>query len=370
MNPPRRRASDQRRGLYPLLITLGLVLVLAFLVFRYFLLIFTVAASVGLLLAPVQRRLTRWLRGRPALASGLLVVAVTLVILVPTLISMVLLGNQAGAFADWLRPRVQISELQRLWTEILPGRFPWLCELPSEGQDQVMSLVAGTLSEVVTGTNRLIRGILAGLTSALFDLLLFLMMLFFLLKDGGRLRAQFRRVSPFSESQEDEILDHVGRTVKGVLEAMVLVPFAQGLIAMLGFFLFGLPSPVLWGVGVMLAALVPILGSPLGWIPAVVYLAATGEPWRALGMLGYGVLVISTTDNVVKPLVLQEAARIHPMLGFLSILGGFLSFGPLGFMVGPVVLSLVLSALRIYRLDVLHHPVLVRAGDDSTGEQA
>ena len=179
------------------------------------------------------------------------------------------------------------------------------------------------------------------------------MMLFFLLRDGGRLRAEIRRISPFSGEQENQIADHIGRTVKGVLQAMVMVPVAQGLVAYLGFLIFGVPAPLLWSVMVVLAALIPLVGSPLAWIPACGYLFFYAATWQWVGMLLYGALLISTIDNVIKPLLLRDAARIHPLLGFLSILGGLLSFGPMGFLVGPVIASLVLSALRIYRLDVL-----------------
>ena len=88
-------------------------------------------------------------------------------------------------------------------------------------------------------------------------------------------------------------------------------------------------------------------------MPAVVYLFLIGETWASVGLLFYGLVLISGIDNVVKPMILQGGAQIHPLLGFLSILGGVLAFGFHGFLVGPVILSLVLSAIRIYRLAVL-----------------
>jgi len=181
-------------------------------------------------------------------------------------------------------------------------------------------------------------------------------MLFFLLRDGPRLRDEIRGVSPLSERQESLILDHLARTVKGVLQAMVVVPLAQGVLALGGFLLFGVPVPLLWSLMVVLAALIPLVGSPLGWVPACLYLFWNGETWQWVGMTLYGVLLISTIDNFAKPILLRDTAQIHPLLGFLSILGGVFAFGPLGFLVGPVILSLVLSALRIYRLDILRQP--------------
>jgi predicted PurR-regulated permease PerM len=319
---------------------------------------------VAVLLSPLDQRLTRALGNRHGLSAGVLVVVVTVAIFAPIFVSSIVLGNQTVAFFASIGPRLQLSELQRLWTETLPERIPWLKQAQRDAAPQVAAILAGVLSQVTTWANRFLQGVVAGLTQAFFELLVFLLMLFFLLKDGGKLKREVKRVSPFSSVQEDEILAHVARTVKGVLLAMVVVPMAQGFLAMIGFWVFGVPSPVLWGVAVVFAALVPLIGSPLGWVPAVGYLFFEGRTGAALGMLAFGILVISMIDNIIKPMVLAEAARIHPMLGFLSIIGGILSFGPLGFLVGPVVLSLVLSALRIYRSDIL------RPHADGSGEIA
>jgi predicted PurR-regulated permease PerM len=128
---------------------------------------------------------------------------------------------------------------------------------------------------------------------------------------------------------------------------------AQGILAGIGFMMFGVPSPFVWGTAVILAATVPLVGSPLGWLPAVAWLLLKGQTGPALGLLVYSTVVVSGSDNVIKPLLLRGTARIHPLLGFLSIVGGVLAFGVFGFLIGPVILSLVLSAIRIYRLDVL-----------------
>jgi predicted PurR-regulated permease PerM len=350
----RRRKDDSRRLLYPLVAWLLVVAVLAFLVFRHFLATFTVAASVAILMAPLQRRVTQLLRGRSSVAAGLLVLLTTVVILVPILVSAGILSQQAVTFFEWVRPRVQPAALEALYRDVLPARYPWLQGWLRFDEQEATQAVSSVLSGAAAAANRVIQGTVAGLTSAILDLFLFLLILFFLLRDGGALRTELRGVSPLSLTQEREIVEHLERTVRGVTKAMFIVPFAQGFVAMLGFALFGVPSPVLWGVVVSLAALIPILGSPLGWVPAVVYLFLQGEAWPTVGMLLYGIVVISGLDNVLKPMVLKGAAQIHPLPAFLATLGGLFAFGPLGFLIGPVILSLVLSAIRIYRMDVLH----------------
>jgi predicted PurR-regulated permease PerM len=344
----------RRDVLMPLLITLGLILLLAFWVFRPFILDFAVAACVALLLSPAQRRLAAALGGHPGLAAATLVLATTALILVPVLTSLFVLVQQASVFLDWVRshPVVGPEALQRLWQE-LPQRYPGLRAWIVWLQAQVSPGVEGGLAQLAGGASGLLQGILGRVTHAVADLGLFLLMLFFLLRDGGRLKSELRPVSPFSEQQEGLVFEHLESTIKGALQAVIVVPVVQGVLSGIGFMLFGVPSPFVWGTAVILAATVPIAGSPLGWLPAVGYLFFQGQTGAGIGLAAYCIVVVSGSDNVVKPMLLRGTARIHPLLGFLSILGGVLAFGVFGFLIGPVVLSLVLSAIRIYRLDVL-----------------
>jgi predicted PurR-regulated permease PerM len=348
--------SERRRRdlLIPLLAALAFILLLAFHVFRPFVLVFAVAACVALLLGPAQRRLSALLRGRRGLAAATLVIVTGVLILIPVLTSLFLLTRQATLVLQWLRtqPVVQPEELARLWDQ-LPRNYPNLASWILYVQGRVAPVLSQGLAQLSGGADDLLRGALARVTHAVVDLGLFLLMLFFLLRDGVRLRAELRPVSPFSEAQERQIFEHLERTIKGALQAVVVVPVIQGILAGIGFTIFGVPSPLVWGTAVILAATVPLVGSPLGWVPACVYLLLRGASGPALGLFVYCLLVVSGSDNVIKPLLLRGSARIHPLLGFLSIVGGVLAFGVFGFLIGPVVLSLVLSAIRIYRLDVL-----------------
>ncbi len=338
--PPTRR-----RDTIALVVAMAVILLLSYLVFRSFLIDIAVAGSVAVLLNPLHVRLTRLLR-RQAWASALLLsFACVAALLLPVLTAVTVMGRQAVGFVEWSAPKLQPDELRALIQERLPERYPSLRRIDSNTVSQVVS---GALSRLVSGLNQLVQGIVGRLTSALLDFLLFAMLVFFFLRDGPPIRQVIRAISPLSEQQEHDIFEHLGRTVKGVVQAMVLVPLAQGIVAWPAFAMLGVPSPLLWSFGVVLAAFVPILGSPLGWVPAVVYLFLNGATSSATILLVYGVVVISGIDNVVKPMVLRGAAQIHPLLAFLATIGGLLSFGAAGFLVGPVVLSLLLSALRIY----------------------
>jgi predicted PurR-regulated permease PerM len=350
---PAKTARSWRTRI-PLFVVLLLVVLLAFAVFRYFLLTFVVAGSVALMLAPLQRYLTRRLGGRRWLAAGLLVTLVTIAIALPVVAYGSLLAQQAMAFVAWVRPWLEPAAFEKLWREELPRRYPfvmaWVRQSTGGG---AMPAASTVLSAILTEVNHAAQSMLTSFAVGLVDLGIFLMLVFFLLRDGDDLRDAVRGISPLTRGQETEMLNHLTNTVKGVLQSMVIVPLVQGLAALVGFLIFGVPSPVLWSVMVVLAAVIPIIGSPLAWVPAGVYLLIQGREPQGIGVLIYGTVVIAGVDNIVKPLILKGAARIHTMLGFLSVLGGVYAFGVKGLIAGPVILSLVLSAYRIYRYDVL-----------------
>jgi predicted PurR-regulated permease PerM len=334
----------------PLVAYLVVVAALALVVCRYFLLTFTVAAAVALLLAPYQDRLARRLGGRQGLAAALVVLVCAFAVVLPLLVYGALLTHQALGVIEWARPQLEPEALDRLWRETLPARYPllmrWLARAQGAGAPEL-------LSRALALANEFGRDLLVVAVETATDVSIFLMLLFFLLRDGSQLRDVVRGVSPLTRGQETEMVDHLTRTTKGVLLAMVLVPLVQGLVALPAFWALGLPAPLVWSMMTILAALVPFVGTPLVWVPAGLFLLLTGSTGRGFGMLLYGAIVIASVDNLLKPLILKGAAEVHTMLAFLFAFGGLLAFGAKGLVAGPVILSLVISAYRVYRYDVL-----------------
>ena len=335
--------SRQDIGALPLAAYLLAIAILGFVVFGPFLVTFAVAASTALLLAPAHRWLARAAGGRTTVAAAAVVVMCAVVFTALILTYAALLRTQARALLESAAPLLQPGAAERWWSKTLVSRYPRLPVPP--------------LSEVVSGLaamgSRLLREGAMRAGNTLLHLGLFFMMLFFLLRDGPALGTEIRAVSPFSRAQEGDMVRHLSATVRAGMLALVLVPVAEALTAVVGFAIFGLPAPFFWGAMVGFAGLIPVVGTPLAWVPAGLYLLASGPPWRGVGLLLWGALVIGMVGHVVKPLVLRGGAQIHPLLGFLAILGGLFAFGPAGLIVGPVILSLAMSALRIYRYDIL-----------------
>jgi len=348
-----------------LLVTLGVVLYLTWEVFRYFVLMFATAAPMAILMTPTQERLTAGLGNRRTLAALVLLIWTLLIVAIPFTAILTLLGGQAVNFFSWLGPQLEPAKVQTLLRETLPSKIPWFGPMWDTLEPYIAPTAAGLLSQMSQGVQVLLRQLATGLGATVVEISFFFLFLFFFLRDGRLILAFMRSFSPLSAEQEKRVTDHLVATSRGAILGVLVVPLAQGASAMLGYWILGVPNALLWGSVTVFACLIPLLGAPIVWVPIGIFLFFNGPAWKAIALLVYGTAVISSIDNVLKPMLLSGAARVHPLLGFLSVIGGTLAFGPAGLLVGPLVLSLAISALHIYRTDFL-----VRWGPSGAGTVA
>jgi predicted PurR-regulated permease PerM len=172
--------------------------------------------------------------------------------------------------------------------------------------------------------------------------------IFYFLRDGELIGKAMMRLSPLKSV--DEL--HVYRRFKEVSWAIFYGTFisagAQGLLAGLGFWIFGLAAPVLWGVIMGFLSLIPLLGPYIIFIPAAIFLFFTKSLALTIGFLIYNIILVSSIDNVIKPLVIGDKVKIHPLLILLSILGGLKFFGIVGIVYGPLIIAILITLTHIY----------------------
>jgi len=187
---------------------------------------------------------------------------------------------------------------------------------------------------------------LGGVTSILITGLLVTIFLYFLLRHGedwiGRLAVLIPLDPRITAGLFNTVRDSVVANVNGVLA----VAAAQGLLLCLGFWFVGLRSPVLWGAIGGLASIVPVVGSPLVWVPVVIAFVLTGSYWKALLLGLWGALIVGSADNVLRPFVVGARDKQHPMLIALAAIGGTYAFGVLGILLGPLLVSLAAAVLK------------------------
>ncbi len=171
---------------------------------------------------------------------------------------------------------------------------------------------------------------------------------YFFLVDGPSMIRTLMRLSPLDDSYERQLLSEFDKTSRAVVLASIASATAQGTLAAIAFYFCGLQSIVLLFMATCLMALIPFLGAASVWIPCAIYVGTVDQRWgTAICLAIYGALVVSSIDNVIKAYVLQGHSQIHPLFALLSVLGGVHVFGPIGILVGPMVVVFLQTLLEI-----------------------
>jgi predicted PurR-regulated permease PerM len=176
-----------------------------------------------------------------------------------------------------------------------------------------------------------------------FALMMFI--LFFAIRDSERMFRALRALVPLEEREKRQLFEHLASVTRALVYGTGVTAIVQGTLIALGFAVVGLPSPVVFGVLAALAALVPLAGTPVVWVPAVIVLAVQGRWTAALILLLWGGFV-TTIDNFLRPWLVSGRAEIGALTVFLGVLGGVAAFGPIGLILGPLVLALALALVR------------------------
>ena len=171
--------------------------------------------------------------------------------------------------------------------------------------------------------------------------------IFYLFKQGDGLVFRLKRLLPLKKVHSKSIFDQLSDVTYAVIYGHILVSGIQALLGMAALWAFGVSSPILWGFVMFFFALIPFMGTPIVWVPAVLYKAFSNHPMQALGLLISG-LFISIIDNFIKPKIVSGKANVHPVLVLLGVIGGFSVFGLIGIILGPVILSIFMTFIQIY----------------------
>jgi predicted PurR-regulated permease PerM len=309
------------------------------------------ALFIAFLIHPLHVRLTRVLRGRSALSAALLTVAVLILLLGP----MAALGaafaaqvgellRQAQGYAAEHRP----SELADLaGVPLLGPALAWLQDSAGFSLAQLEQWAVEGLNTVLKALASLGRQAFLGALGTVIGFALMMFILFFAIRDGKRLFETLRSLVPMTPAERARLVDHLAAVTRAMVYGTGVTALTQGALVAIGFAIVGLPSPIVFGVLAALFALVPLAGTPVVWVPAVVVLALQGRYYAALFLLLWGGFV-TTIDNVLRPWLVSGRAEIGALTVFLGVLGGIAAFGPIGVILGPLVLALAIALIRFY----------------------
>ena len=320
-----------------------------FLIFSGFLAPIIWAVILAMLFSPLYRVVLDWCRGRETLAAFVLTLLITTVIVLPTISLSSVITREAASLYQRTSEYVSSGELNAHIQRLRESRLGRLVDR-LEGYEIDWGTAArssvDTASGLIVGQVTLVA---RNVAVFLFDFTIMLFTLFFLFRDGERMVRALRDVIPMDPGHKDAIFSVLYQTLSAVTQGMVATSLAQGLLTWVALWALGLPYTAFLGVLAAVLSLVPFVGAAGVWIPATIYLFATGEVARAVILLIYGSIVISMVDNVLRPLLIGGQTRLPTLFLFFGILGGVQVYGALGLFLGPVLLAIVMAFIRIYQ---------------------
>ena len=309
---------------------------------------------LGALLAglfyPLYRLITRLVGGRQSLGAVLSLLVLFILVLVPVTAFLGIVVQQALSVSDeaipWLRQHLGTATTFNLH-DWLVQRFPALADyIPSQEQllQHVGTAAKSTGAFLVTVLSRMTA------TTAAFILNLFVMLyaMFFFFKDGKKILERIFYYLPLNDEDETRMLARFTSITRATIKGTVVIGIIQGTLAGVAFWMAGIQGAAFWGTIMTILSIVPGIGAALVWVPAVIILFINGQYLAATLLLAWCAAVVGTIDNFLRPALVGRDAKMPDLLILIGTLGGLFLFGPIGFIVGPIVCGLFLTVWDIY----------------------
>ena len=312
---------------------------LLWLMYSPFITALALAAAIVTICYPLYKRILNYTPGRnQTLASLFTTLVVLVIVILPLMWLTSVLFSEAVSVYSILSDRQfsaseQLDELENLIASFAPALEIDFQQYLRQGAEWF----AGNLGALFAGT-----------ASTVFSIFIAIIATFYFFRDGQQFTKVLIKISPLPDDEDTLILNRMAVAVRSVATGVVLVAIIQGTLTAIGLTIFGFERAVLLGTIAAIGALIPGVGTSIVFVPAIVYLLFTGDYGIALGLTIWGVLAVGLIDNLLGPYFMSRGAPMHPFMILLSVLGGLVLFGPIGFIVGPVILSLFIVLLQLY----------------------
>jgi predicted PurR-regulated permease PerM len=316
---------------------------------------FIISVLMAAIFAGMARPFYLWLvattRGKERASAVLTVLALLMLIIVPAILFVGMLASQAlnvsESVGPWLQAQaetpgsVDLSLGERLRDLPLIGDF-----IPER------DVVLGKLGEAAGRIGRFLVGGLAaatrGTVNFFFQLCIMLYANFFFLRAGPEMLSKIMYLVPLQSDQEERLVSRFVSVTRATLKGTVVIGIIQGGLAGLAFAVVGIEGAIFWGTIMAVLSIIPAVGAALVWAPAVIYLVATSQVVAGLGLLVWCGLVVGSSDNILRPILVGKDTKMPDLLVLLSTLGGLSVYGALGVLIGPIIAALFLTVWELY----------------------
>lgn len=327
----------------------AIALYLCYVIAKPFIMPIILAFVLAIAFHPVHAFLNKYIRNHnfAAFVSTLLVI---LIIILPAISIGIAVTRE---LADLYQSLGERSAEEGGWTpyllHTLERPIGWLGRYVDLSTFDLRQTLLNRIQEASAYLVSFAAGAVGNLTSLVVNSVIAFFTLFFLFREGRHLRRRASAVLPLNEAQIEKLLTGISSTISASLYGTLAVAFAQGFLTSMAFWGLGLPSPILWGIVTMIFSLIPMVGSGLVWLPASLFLMASGHIGKGIFLLAFGAGVIGMVDNFLRPYVMSGQVKLPTLLLFFALLGGVQQFGIIGLFVGPIVLAVTMTLFGMLR---------------------
>lgn len=325
--------------------SLGIFLVitiLSFFIIKPFLVSIITAGVLAFIFHPLFLKLKRKVK-KDSLSALIICLLIILAIIIPSIFFIKTLATQAiGAYASSAEYLSQTNLNSDLINNI-NNNFGININL-----NGIILSAAGFFADTS-------KEFLADLPNKLINFFLMVILLYYFLKSSETFNITIEKIIPFKKEIKQKILSETKEVTRAVIYGTLITAMIQGTIGAIGFWIFGISSPIFWGLLMALFALIPVIGTGIIWFPAALILIAEGLVknqglliGKGIGLIIYGVLLIGLIDNFIKPKLIESKVKLHPAIILLGIIGGIPFFGIIGIFLGPLILAIFITLIKIY----------------------
>ncbi|MBD1575308.1 MULTISPECIES: AI-2E family transporter [Vibrio] len=340
-----------------------LIVALLFAAYACFLLIspylnsIVMAFIISLLIYPLHEKLENRWSSCPNSIAFISCLLLTFIIVIPLLAVFAAIIQQGAHFSQTVYAWASDGGIQELLSHPYIAKALHIANqyLPFDNLDpqQIAQRAARFISQFGSVLVSFSAKILGDATGFLANFFLMLFVLFFLLRDRDKLVNGMRHILPLSRSQEDRLLTEVEQVSKSAVLGSFLTAIAQAIAGGFSLWLVGLPG-LFWGTMIGAASFIPVVGTALIWVPAAAYLFLTGDIGWGIFLVIWGVTIIGSIDNIIRPLLMQGSAGMDTLLIFFSLLGGIQLFGLIGLIYGPLIFAITMVLFKMYEEEFKH----------------
>jgi len=327
------------------------------------------AVIAAVLFEPLNARLLVAMPRRRNGAALITLVIITVVVVVPAMLLGAALLHEGGVF--YTRVRSGEVDFGRLFVDA-QAHLPdwarnWLADIGLGDVGGLRTKISQGFASSFQAVASRVLSIGQGAFGFFLSLGVMLYLTFFLLRDGHDLAARIERSIPLPAGQRAILVAKFVQVIRATTKGSLIVAMLQGLVGGLTFWLLGLPGALLWGVAMGVFSLFPAIGTGLIWVPMTIYLLATGAIWQGSVLFLCGFFIISSVDNVVRPILVGRDARMPDYVVLIATLGGFELMGFNGFVIGPVIAALFMATWDLFGNAEGQAPAIEPEGQDDAG---